>query len=156
VDFKFPPSIYTPDQVQFGIDELRTYAEVLVKQNRLKKREGLPVLSSGTQDLLATLPATKRQDAAAVEEFSTALEKLLTQAPVVNISLAAAASHTVHEEIVAWLRQNISAGVLVAFHVNPDIAGGMVVRTTNKVFDFSWRNLLLDHPERLVKAIESV
>jgi hypothetical protein len=58
-------------------------------------------------------------------------------APVLHISFASEPSPNFMYKIITWLRANIHPQVLVKIGLQPSIAAGCIVRTTNKQFDFS-------------------
>jgi hypothetical protein len=67
------------------------------------------------------------------------LEKLHESAPVMHISFSVDPPGVYVQKIVAWLRQNIHQHILVTVGLQPNIGAGCVVRTTNRLFDFSLR-----------------
>lgn len=67
------------------------------------------------------------------------LQKLHSNAPVMHISFSVDPPGAYVQKIVAWLRANIHQHVLVTVGLQPNIGAGCVVRTTNKLFDFSLR-----------------
>lgn len=72
------------------------------------------------------------------------MDYVLKKAPVMRISFASEATRKFTTELVLWLRSNFDSEMLVEIGLEPNIAAGCVVRTTDKVFDFS-----------LVKHLES-
>lgn len=162
MSFKLPDSLYSADQLQVCSDELRRYAEAL-QQGQYQKEAGsktakivLPELSASSYDLLEALPKSKRLDPALVEQICDVLDGWMKTAPVMNITLAAPATHQLKTELVSWFRTNIGPQTILSFHVNPDIAGGIVVRSTNHVYDMSFRRELLKRPEKLIEVIDHV
>ncbi len=67
------------------------------------------------------------------------LQKLHKSAPVMHISFSVDPPGTYVQKIVEWLRHNIHQHVLVTVGLQPNIGAGCVVRTTNRLFDFSLR-----------------
>jgi len=152
-----PISVHSTDQLQFCAEELHAHAAAL-RSHRAAQRQapGESELSLDSQALLEQLPREKRGDGAAVEALATELEAMMAHGARVTITLAALASHRLREELVRWCRTNLKSNLLVDFHVNPDIAGGMVVRTTNRVYDFSFRRQLLANPNRFTEILDHV
>ena len=60
--------------------------------------------------------------------------------------------------VIGEIRQStyLFNDILVEFSVNPDIAGGMVLRSTNRIYDMSFRSLLLNQPEGFTRTLENV
>ncbi|HVX48325.1 MAG TPA: hypothetical protein VHA05_03150 [Candidatus Saccharimonadales bacterium] len=67
------------------------------------------------------------------------LETVNDRAPVLHMSFSADPTPAFLEKLVVWLRENIHPQALVTIGVQPTIAAGCIVRTTNKYFDFSLR-----------------
>lgn len=65
------------------------------------------------------------------------MDYVLKKAPVMRISFASEATRKFTTELVLWLRSNFDSEMLVEIGLEPNIAAGCVVRTTDKVFDFS-------------------
>lgn len=99
---------------------------------------------------LNLLQATERQQALAF------LDSTLKHAPVLHISFAAEPSRPFITHIVTWLRLHIHQTVLVEVGLMPNIAAGCVIRTTNRVFDFSLRRHLDQSRSLLAEAIAQV
>jgi hypothetical protein len=152
-----PSSVYSPDHLRYCINELESYANVIEMIARGAQGKELPALSRESLDLLDAFMADKdRRNGTAINGLTQELTKLQETAKVVSITLAATAPHGLKEELVTWLRTNITPELLVEFHVNPDIAGGLVLRSFNRVFDESFRNHLLTQPERFTRILDGV
>ena len=67
------------------------------------------------------------------------LTKIYEAAPKMHISFASEPSSKPFEDILLWLRKNIDPHTLVTVGLQPAIAAGCVVRTSNKLFDMSLR-----------------
>ncbi len=65
------------------------------------------------------------------------MDYVLKKAPVLRISFASEATRKFTTELVLWLRANFDSEMLVEIGLEPNIAAGSIVRTTDKVFDFS-------------------
>lgn len=148
-----PPNIYTPDQLQLCSQELTALAAR--SRGRSKAKLAEEALSIPAQAILEGA-GVEGSDAAKVEELAVKLESLLAQSARITLTLAGPSTHALREELVAWLRTNLNPNLLVSFKVNPDIGGGMVVRTTNKIHDLSFRKRLLDDPAAFIKTLENV
>jgi len=91
-------------------------------------------------------------------EHREALKQFLVQtekgAPTLHISFASDPSSAFTAKMVAWLRANIAPDALLEIGLQPVIAAGCVVRTTNKVFDLSLRGRFADADGLLMQALE--
>lgn len=65
------------------------------------------------------------------------MDYVIKKAPVLHISLASEATRKFTTELIVWLRTNYDSELLLEVGLEPSIAAGCVVRTTNKMFDFS-------------------
>lgn len=81
------------------------------------------------------------------------LDKLLDSAPVIHISFSSDPSPAFLTKLVTWLRNEIHPLILVSVGLQPGIAAGCVVRTTNKYFDMSLRKNLLEKSKMLADSI---
>lgn len=82
------------------------------------------------------------------------LTQIRDQAPLVHISFAAEPSPKVTETLVTWLRSNIHPYMQLQIGLQPSIAAGCVLRTPNKIFDFSLRASFEKQKPYLVELIK--
>lgn len=81
------------------------------------------------------------------------LQEIDRSAPVIHISFAADPSASFSAKIVGWLRANIHPLALLEVGLQPTIAAGCIVRTTNKVFDLSLRSRFTENTELLLQSL---
>ncbi len=86
--------------------------------------------------------------------LNTGLLSINKTAPRMHLSFATEPSFKALEKLIIWLRQNIHQHSLVQVGLQPAIAGGCVLRTTNKVFDMSMRRGLKKQESYLTKLIK--
>jgi F0F1-type ATP synthase delta subunit len=86
-----------------------------------------------------------------ITEFITGI---LDTAPIIHMSFAADPSSAFTAKVVSWLRANIHPFTLLDIGLQPNIAAGCVVRTTNKVFDLSLRRHFAEKHDLLLQAIQ--
>jgi F0F1-type ATP synthase delta subunit len=155
--FVLPPLITGPGDVSRVLLELDQLEDFL-RSAALRKSEAtvkLPKMSRTLERLAEIndanlLADTDRQR---LQAFLTSLQQ---HAPVLHISFASEPSAAFTAKIVEWLRANISKYVLVQIGLQPSIAAGCVVRTTNKSFDFSLRKNLANNRGLLLEALKPV
>ncbi|HJP96447.1 MAG TPA: hypothetical protein VJ843_03670 [Candidatus Saccharimonadales bacterium] len=92
----------------------------------------------------------KGNDRKALGDF---LQEIDRSAPVIHMSFAADPSASFSAKIVGWLRANIDPLALLEVGLQPTIAAGCVVRTTNKVFDLSLRSQFSQNTELLLESL---
>ncbi len=152
-----PTDIVTPADLTRLIREL-TYLDDFLRQASVRKG-GAAVKT----------PATSRNLESAVKAFSTnllqaadraqllkTLDHLRLTSPQIHISFAADPSAAFTDKIVTWLRQNIHPQLLVQIGLQPSIAAGCIIRTTNKQFDFSLRRHFADNRPLLLEKIKGM
>ena len=76
-------------------------------------------------------------DAGNRKQLKTFLDETTASAPILHVSFAADPSSAFLLKIVAWVRQNLHPFALVQVGLQPAIAVGCTVRTTNRYFDMS-------------------
>ena len=163
-----PPAVQSPDQLQFCADEVRRYGEQLAQAGRrtsagraeaaqtagtTPQPEQLAALSDASRGLLALLPEKQPAAAAAIEQLASQLDTLLQASPTVHLSLAATPPASLRVELTQWFREAVHPTTLVSFHVNPELAGGMTLRTLNRSYDFSFRTPLLARTDSFTKVL---
>jgi hypothetical protein len=90
------------------------------------------------------------------QELRRLLQTVTKDAPSLHISFAADPSSAFTAKMVTWLRANIHPWALMEVGLQPTIAAGCVVRTSNKVFDFSLREHFTKADDALLAALEKV
>lgn len=81
------------------------------------------------------------------------MDTVIKKAPVLHISFASEATRKFTTELVLWLRANFDSEMLIEVGLEPNIAAGSIVRTTNKVFDFSLMKHLEAQREMLMDKL---
>ncbi len=71
--------------------------------------------------------------------LKTFLQAVHTKAPVLHFSFSSDPSSRSLVRLLTWLRQEIHPLVLLQIGLEPALGAGCVLRTTNRVFDFSLR-----------------
>lgn len=72
-------------------------------------------------------------------------------APSVQISFASDPSKKALRVLVRWFRENGHPNTLITVGVQPNLAGGCVVRTATKSFDFSLQQLFQANRDKLAE-----
>lgn len=101
------------------------------------------------QNKVNLLHSTARQD------MAMQLKQLDVEAPVVHMSFAVDPSPAVLQRIVGWLRDNIHPLLLVQVGLQPTIAAGCTLQTTNRYFDLSLRHFLSEQHALLTQILHS-
>ena len=143
-----PVHLYSPEQLKACSFELEVVTSWRRRQD-VKKQSGYlgPVthdfeLGPTLASLLGPRESVARLSLANLEECQKQLDLWLAQ-PVTHVTFAVSPPDTTKFEMVKWFRSQVLPTALLKFHVNGNIVGGMVVRTPNKIFDFSFRKQLV-------------
>ena len=138
--FQLPTSIISPTDVarlSREIEEIDNYFRQ--QEIRNSGESNTPPRLSKLMDQLISynqMNLLRSEDRAKVLGI---LQTLHSDAPVMHISFSVDPPGSYLQKIVDWLRRNIHAYVLVTVGLQPNIGAGCIVRTTNKMFDFSLR-----------------
>jgi F0F1-type ATP synthase delta subunit len=135
-----PVSIVSPTDVARLAREVESVENFFREQaiRQPGQPTGMPRLSKLMDQLVTDNQLNLLQDADR-KVISDVLDKLHASAPIMHISFSVDPPGPYVQKIVTWLRRNIHPYVLVTVGLQPNIGAGCVVRTTNKMFDFSLR-----------------
>lgn len=81
------------------------------------------------------------------------LHQVRDKAPVLHISFSTDPSALFTLKLMTWLRREIHAHVLITVGMQPNIGAGCLVRTTNKMFDFTLRERFAGKADVLMAAL---
>lgn len=87
-------------------------------------------------------------------QLSEALGRAYDTAPTLHVSFANEPSPKALEKLILWVRSNVHPQALVQVGLQPTVAVGCFLRTTNKTFDMSLRASLKKSQPILVKLID--
>lgn len=143
------------------IIDVRKYAHWFAQNSVKLQRVGgapsePPVISQSAVTLIKEWADAKPLSQNLLDELISQLEALEAAAPRVIITLAAVPSKSLKKEMVAWFRANIAANVLVDFHFNSTLLGGMVVRYGSHIYDWSFRRQVLAARDRFPEVLRRV
>ena len=155
--FVLPALVVGPGDVNRVLLELEQLEEFLRAAALRKGGEGVKLpKTSRTLERLAELNDANLLQLADRQHLQAFLKSLQEHAPVLHISFASEPSAAFTAKIIEWLRANISKYVLVQVGMQPSIAAGCIVRTTNKSFDFSLRKNLDKSRSLLTDALKNL
>ncbi|MHB1865406.1 MAG: hypothetical protein ACYCPS_04600 [Candidatus Saccharimonadales bacterium] len=154
--FKLPSSIAMPVDIGHIQRELNLIDEHL---NQAAIKDPTKVIVVKTSAKLTELLSLNKLDIDVKSERSlliSILENLRKTAPVVNISFSTEATDEFIQKIADWFRQQVHPNCLVVVGLDPNIGLGAVVRTSNKVFDFTLKHQLESTRDVLVDRIKKL
>lgn len=139
--FVLPVSIISPTDIarlKREIDGIDNYfAQAQIREGG-QQQVAMPRMSKLMDQLAAENKLNMLQNDHRAYVVKT-LENLQASAPVLHVSFSVDPPGSYVQKIVYWLRMNVHGQVLVTVGLQPNIGAGCIVRTTNKIFDFSLR-----------------
>lgn len=156
--FVLPTSVYSPellDSVRYEIEQYINW----YRENRIHKTVGALPLAE---------PDHSAETAQVIESWIhgdkltlTDLEALLTylkglRLPTAHITLAALPNHAQRQQLVDWFRSTAGSNILISFVGDRNLGGGILVRTPNRVFDYSWKQKLIEGRSKLAEVVHRV
>jgi ATP synthase delta (OSCP) subunit len=158
--FELPPSVYSPQMLESVKYEIQEYLD-WYRQTRIQKEVGAqgqlkpePTHSAETNKVIEVWLAGKKPTLESLEQLVEHLDKL--NLPEVHIMLAALPNRAQREALVTWFRNNAHQHLLLSFVADRNLGGGIVVRTPNRVFDFSWKQQLVNGREKIAEILKRV
>ncbi|GAC1369237.1 MAG: hypothetical protein NVSMB39_0830 [Candidatus Saccharimonadales bacterium] len=156
--FELPSAIYSPALLESVIYDIQFYLDWR-RQNEIRKKVGAkpkdePTHSAETVLVIEAWLAGKKPTVESMDKLLEYLKAL--DLPQVHIMVAALPNRSQRETLANWFRTNVSPNVLVSFVADRNLGGGLVVRTPNRVFDFSWKQQLLAGHAKLPEILKHV
>ena len=152
-DIKLPISLNSRHDVNMVCQELRGIIDV-AEQNNLRQTSSatLPEISG----LLKELATENNVNLASTDESQKLLkliELVRDKAVQIHVSFAAEPPVDIMKKLIVWFRSEINPKTIINVGLQPSIAAGVVVRTPNKLFDFSLRQHLISNQDKLKAAL---
>lgn len=156
--FKLPPAVYSPELLESVIYELEQYLD-WYRESHIRREVGgkageEPAHSAETVLVIEAWLEGKKPTVESLERLIKELHD--TKLPVIHITLAALPNHEQRGKLVDWFRTNATPDVLLSFVADRTMGGGIVVRTPGRIFDWSWRQRLLEGKGKLGEIIRHV
>ena len=145
-------TIVTPIELGKTQRELFALDEFLTQSGVKSARTSMPLPSPMLQSLITSskLEMLKSDERT---QLVNQLKFVRRTAPVVHITFASTPSKRALRALVKWFRENIHPNALIEPGVQAGIAGGCLVRTSTKTFDFSIQKILSETKPNLIKAL---
>ncbi len=153
---KLPVSIITPTDLGRLLRELAVVDEELLQLGL--RQPGTQVKLPKTTLLMDELVSLNKLSLLQKDDrarLKRSLETVRQRHKVIHISFSAEPSVNFLVKLMVWLRREVDPYILVTIGLQPSIAAGCVVRTSNKVFDFSLRENFAKNRGLLRQAIMS-
>lgn len=158
-DFQLPAAVYSPQLLESVTYDIEQYLE-WYRQSAVQKKVGTkvataePTHSAETVLVIEAWLVGKTPTVETLEALVAYLKGL--DLPQVHVMLAALPNRAQREQLVNWFRTNVSPHLLLAFVADRNLGGGIVVRTPNHVYDFTWKQQLVAGRDKLGEIIKHV
>jgi hypothetical protein len=158
VVFSLPTSVYSPELVDSVKYEIEHYL-AWYRENHIHKTVGAPEIaepdhSAETAETIEAWTNGKPLTVTSLENLVAYLHDL--KLPIAHVTLAALPNHTQRQQLVDWFRTLAGPNVLISFVGDRNLGGGVVLRTPNRVFDYSWKQRLMDNRGKLAEVVRRV
>lgn len=157
------PAFKLSDRLVGSVDLMRTLRELKglddwLNQAAIRSGGGQVTApkTSTTLDEISSSNGVSLLDNAQRGQLIKALESFANSAPKIHIAFAVEPSANFLKQMISWLRTNINPIILLDVGLQPALAAGCSVRTTNKLFDMSLRNRFSDSRHLLAEAIDAI
>jgi len=154
---QLPSQIITPGDLNRLIREVESIDDFLDQSaiRNAQETPRLPAVSKVLEEIASgnSLQLLKPEDR---KTFKELLNNLKAVAPTIHLSFAAIPSPAFLNKLVTWFRTNIHPNVLLRIGLEPSIAGGCIIRTTNKQFDLSFRKHFMSEHDGLVNKLNEL
>lgn len=150
---RLPVGIVGRADVARTLRELETINDLMDQAAlRTDVAPSLPRISQLTRDLaeINTYDISLKADRARLVVF---LKRVKELAPVLHISFASEPSDEAIAKLITWLRDEVSSYALLQIGIQPSIIAGCILRTSNRVFDFSMRRRIEENKVVLRRKI---
>ena len=154
-EFILPVSVITQYDVSRLLLDLERVDDFFlqVKVRRAGDAVNLPATSPQMEDVLRQNGLNLLQQADR-ERLKFILMTIHTKSPIIHLSFSVSPNQKFLEKVVSWMRINISEIVILQIGLQPNIGAGFTLRTTNKFFDFSLRQILSQKSDVLIAELK--
>ena len=156
--FKLPDSIETPEQLHAAGYEVERYIEWL-RDSGVRHRVGSKALAEPplTAETLSVVKSWQGKRKITADSLAELLEYLRgAKPPVLHLVLPDFATPQLRTQLSKWARSNCHPDALITLVADSTIGGGVVIRTDNHVYDYSFRGRLLAARPKLTGIIAHV
>ncbi len=158
--YVLPLSVMTRSDLRRLVNEIETI-DMSLTTDALRRR-------SATKDIVAPITVSSQlsdfiaanrldlRDARARAQVIAEIRLLKMSAPVVHLTFATSVTTETLGKMMQWLRSSLSQQVVMTVGLQPELIGGVVVRTANRIFDLSVKAQLANSRQIIVKELETI
>lgn len=159
LDFVLPSCIATRRDVMGLLRELERIDAALTESEARQKvgasvNDG-PAFSDKLVDFLNENHVTL-SDTQARHQLIQRLQRFKDTMPLVHMTFATEADPQSIEQLVAWMRQAVHPQAVLTIGLQPELIGGVHIRTTNHIHDLSVRARLGDARYLIAEELEAI
>lgn len=158
-DLVLPSSIATKRDVARLLHELEQIDSALTAAE-VKTKVGVTIQGTvGMSDQMTSFLAENHltlDDHRVRSQLIVRLGHLKDTMPVVHITFASEADNDSLGQLVSWVRQSVHPQAIIAVGLQPDLIGGIYIRTPNRIHDLSTRAQLKDARHLIVEELEAI
>lgn len=154
--FVLPSIIIGMPDIMRLLRELENLGEYL-HQAALRQTPSAELKLPKTSHAMDALVTANNVDLLHREQFewlAAELALLEKSAPVIHLSFSTDPSASFMSKIVEWFRANIHPVALIQVGLQPTLAAGCIVRTTNKQFDLSLKEHFIKARPLLIEKLQ--
>lgn len=153
-DLKIPVILVSRQDLVKVHRELSNFIDA-INQSALRHEKTIkyPEISMELKDL-SQLNQINLGNSTACSQLLSKLQSLIVSSPTIHVSFPSEPSKEVVDKLVTWFRKEINPHIFMIIGLQPTITAGIILRTTNKQFDFSLRSNLTKEEPTLVEAIK--
>lgn len=153
-ELAIPLSVVSRADISRSLRELESIMDYFHQASiRGSKAQELPVLGKAL-DSLATANGLNMLHPQDRDKLKTFLTHVKAKAPVVHMSFPSKPGEPFLAKIIEWFRKEAHPYTVLHVGLQPELAAGCLVRTSNKSFDFSFRRRFEQSKQKLIKALE--
>lgn len=159
VEIKLPTSVITRLDIARAVTELEQVGAGLTTasiQSQVGVETQWQPSTSEQLGALLELNPFDLHDVRQREEFTHSLRQLKEAAPVVHMTFSGPADGESLRELIQWLRESVHPQAVIQVGLQPELVGGVYVRTKNHVHDLSLRARLADHRHLITEQVEAL
>lgn len=155
---KLPSSIDSPqalEAVRYDIEQLRAWlTDNAIRAKAGSKPAAEPPRTPQTDEVLTTYFAAKTPTVVKLTELLSELRSIKPM--TVHVTLTTLPGRSLRQQLVEWFRSNCREDVLVSFTADRTIGGGIIIRTPNRMFDYSFRARLNEGRTKIPEILRHV
>lgn len=153
-DLVLPSTVISRGDIGKCLREVEKINEYFHQEGlRGSKNQPLPTLGRVLESLATAnnLNLIHAEDRETLKHFLT---RLKSKAPMVFMSFPSEAGDDFIAKLLDWFRAEVHPHVILNVGLQPELAAGCTLRTTNKYYDFSFRKRFERSKQKLLEALE--